>query len=285
MPRMDIKMIKVIYKCFSCSVLPFSLNLRHLQVSTSWVGSVENLPRIACFIVPENLGEINETSWKGILWIKDRVVVSVNVVGGNRTGPVTNDTAFYNKGLLGVATWVVTCNWQSWQQLSLKFTVKWLWYTCNGLERRVLKGKRLCMCGCNGPVCTQSTPEIGVKWTPQENTCYHYHFLIPNCHTAILKWEFGIVLRDKQKLNFEWEAKRYMRAGGATYDQWLDKHQSWSWLGQGMEGKAAMGGYSRAGVNDSHLNATCLSYWGKNNEWLGEDAMPMSDLSTDWWDG
>ena len=35
---------------------------------------------------------------------------------------------------------------------------------------------------------------------------------------------------------------------GATYDQWLDRHQLWPQLGQGMEGKAAMGGYNRAGV-------------------------------------
>ena len=30
------------------------------------------------------------------------------------TGAVTNDAAFYNRDLLGVATWVVACNWQSW---------------------------------------------------------------------------------------------------------------------------------------------------------------------------
>ena len=126
-----------------------------------------------------------------------------------------------------------------------------------GLERR-----RPSVHGCSVPVHTQSTPEIGVEWTPQENTGYHYIFFkMPNCYMAILKWEFGIGLRDKQMLNFDWETKGCMRAGGATYDRGLDKHQSWSWLGQGKEGKAATGGYSRAGVEDSHLNAACLSYW------------------------
>ena len=64
---------------------------------------------------------------------------------------------------------------------------------------------------------------------------------------AILKWEFGIELRGKQKLNLDGETKT-CGGGGATYDQWLDRHQSWSWLGQGMEGKAAMGGCDRAVV-------------------------------------
>ena len=76
---------------------------------------------------------------------------------------------------------------------------------------------------------------------------------------AILKWEFGIRPRDKQKLNFDWEPKKCMGMGGSTYDQWLDRHQSWSWFGQGKAGKAAMGGYSRAEVEDSCLNAACVS--------------------------
>ena len=64
---------------------------------------------------------------------------------------------------------------------------------------------------------------------------------------AILKWEFGIGLRGKKMLNLDGETKT-CGDGGATYDQWLDRHQSWSRLGQGMEGKAAMGGYNRAEV-------------------------------------
>ena len=36
---------------------------------------------------------------------------------------------------------------------------------------------------------------------------------------AILKWEFGIGLRDKQKLNFEWETEKMCGDGGSTYDQ------------------------------------------------------------------
>ena len=48
---------------------------------------------------------------------------------------------------------------------------------------------------------------------------------------AILKQEFEIGLRGKQKLNFDGGAERYMGSGGATYDQQLDKHQLWSWLG------------------------------------------------------
>ena len=51
-----------------------------------------------------------------------------------------------------------------------------------------------------------------------------------------------------QKRNLDGETKMCVGMGGATYDQWLDRHQPWSRLGQGMEGKAAMGGYSRAGV-------------------------------------
>ena len=45
---------------------------------------------------------------------------------------------------------------------------------------------------------------------------------------AILKQEFGIGLRDKQKLNFDWVTERYMGTGGATYDWQLDRHQLWS---------------------------------------------------------
>ena len=64
---------------------------------------------------------------------------------------------------------------------------------------------------------------------------------------AILKWEFGIGLGGKQKLNFYGETE--MCGGGdATYDQWSDRHQSWSWLGLGTEGKAATGGCDRAVV-------------------------------------
>ena len=55
--------------------------------------------------------------------------------------------------------------------------------------------------------------------------------------------KFGIGLRDKQKLNLD-----VCGDGGATYDQWLDRHQPWSQLGQVMEGKAATGGYNRAEV-------------------------------------
>ena len=123
-----------------------------------------------------------------------------------------------------------------------------------------------------------STPEIVVKWTPQENTCYHYFFLMPNCHMAFLKWEFGIGLRDKQKLNFEWETERYMGTRGATYDQWLNKHQSWSWLGQGMEGKAVTAGQRCV------IPILMLSVARTNDEW-SDDAMPMLDLCSYWWDG
>ena len=35
----------------------------------------------------------------------------LNAVAQNGTGAVTNDKAFYNGDLLGVATWVVACNW------------------------------------------------------------------------------------------------------------------------------------------------------------------------------
>ena len=87
------------------------------------------------------------------------------------------------------------------------------------------------------------------------------------------KTKFGIGPRDKQKLNFEWETEIYMGPEGATYDQWLDRHQSWSWLGQGIEGEAAMGGYSRAGVCASHLSATYFCYWGMM-KWWSDDAMP-----------
>ena len=40
---------------------------------------------------------------------------------------------------------------------------------------------------------------------------------------AILKWEFGIGLRSKQKLNLDGETEMCGH-GGATYDQWLDRH-------------------------------------------------------------
>ena len=91
---------------------------------------------------------------------------------------------------------------------------------------------------------------------------------MPNCHTAILKWEFGIGPRDKQKLNLEWKTKRYVGTRGTTYDQWLDKHQSWSWLGQGKEGKAAMGGYTEPWYENPILNATCFSYGKMKDEMM-----------------
>ena len=45
-----------------------------------------------------------KNSWESILWFKDSVAAPVNVVAWNGTGAVTSDTAFYNRGLLGVAT-------------------------------------------------------------------------------------------------------------------------------------------------------------------------------------
>ena len=75
---------------------------------------------------------------------------------------------------------------------------------------------------------------------------------------AILKWEFGIGPRGKQKLNFEWETEIYMGTGGATCDQWLDRHQSWSQLGQGMEGDAAMGGCKEPWYENPIFNTACL---------------------------
>ena len=68
---------------------------------------------------------------------------------------------------------------------------------------------------------------------------FFFFFWMPNCHTAILKWEFGIGPRDKQKLNFDEGTERCGDGG---------RHQPWSQLGQGMEGKAATVGYDRAGV-------------------------------------
>ena len=64
---------------------------------------------------------------------------------------------------------------------------------------------------------------------------------------AILKWEFGIGLRGKQKLNLDGETEM-CGDGGATYDQWLDRHQPWSQLGHGMEGETATGGCNGAEV-------------------------------------
>ena len=74
--------------------------------------------------------------------------------------------------------------------------------------------------------------------------------------------KFGVRLRGKQKLNFEWGTENMYGLGVLPVtNDWI-RHQSWSQLGQGMEGEAAMGGYSRAGVCVSHLNATYFCYWG-----------------------
>ena len=46
---------------------------------------------------------------------------------------------------------------------------------------------------------------------------------MPNYHMAILKQEFGIGLRDKQKLNFDWETERYVGMGALPMtNDWID---------------------------------------------------------------
>ena len=49
--------------------------------------------------------------------------------------------------------------------------------TLQGSWKKGLERNRLSVHDWNVPVHTQGTPEIGVKWTPQENTCHHYFFL------------------------------------------------------------------------------------------------------------
>ena len=94
-------------------------------------------------------------------------------------------------------------------------------------------------------------------------------FKMPNCHTAILKWEFGIGPRDKQKLNFEWETKVSAWGQGALplTSDWINTSHGHG-LGQGKVGKVATGGYGRAEVEDSHLRCHLSQLW--MNGWTDE---------------
>ena len=89
---------------------------------------------------------------------------------------------------------------------------------------------------------------------------------MPNCHTAILKQEFGIGPRDKQKLNFGWETERYMGTGVLPMtDDWIDTSRGHG-LGREKEGKAAMGGCTEPCYENSILHATCFSCGGMMDE-------------------
>ena len=71
-------------------------------------------------------------------------------------------------------------------------------------------------------------------------------FKMPNWHTAILKWEFGIGLRDKQKLNLEGKCQKYIRGKGCylwprqentclvTVGDYRGREGSYGWLHRAM---------------------------------------------------
>ena len=88
----------------------------------------------------------------------------------------------------------------------------------------VLKGHDPCTWLKQTSTCTH-TLGIGVQCSPQENTSatYLFIYLFFNLKAKLpygyFKTEFGIGLRDKQKLNLEGGAKSKWAYGGSTYVQ------------------------------------------------------------------
>ena len=88
------------------------------------------------------------------------------------------------------------------------------------------------------------------------NRCEVFFFVLkkkPNCHTAILKWECGIGLRDKQKLNLEGKCQKCIWGKGCYL--WMRPENSSHSHGLGTTGRggAAYRWLHRAGFHNSHF--------------------------------